>query len=88
LFSVCQQQPEPFGDTGSNFQNSDQCWANSQWGTGSATTTQDQDGSGHELSSTGDNYGNSETFVGGNMPGQQPFSYWDVSANHTEVRKF
>jgi hypothetical protein len=88
LFSVRQQNTESSGDMVSNFQNRDQYWTDSQWGAGSLSTTQDQEGSGHHLTSAGDDYSNSETLVAGNAAGQQPFSYWNVSASHTEVREF
>jgi hypothetical protein len=83
LFSVCQPQTEPSGDTGSNFQSSDQYWTNSQWGTSSVSTARDQD----QLTSAGDDYHNTEIPVAGSTSGQQPFSYWNVSASHTEVRE-
>jgi hypothetical protein len=88
LFSVHQQQAESSGERGSSFQNHGQCLADSQWGTGSLTTMQDQEESDHQLISAGDDYGNSETLVAGNAAGQQAFSYWDVSASLTEVREF
>jgi hypothetical protein len=84
FFPVCQPQAEPSGDTGSNFQSPDQYWTNSQWGTGSVSTAQDQD----QLTSEGDDYGNSETLVAGNTSVQQPFNYWNMSAAHIEVREF
>jgi hypothetical protein len=85
LFSVHQQQAESSGGMGSGFQNREQYWADCQWGAGSVTRTQDQEEYDHQLVSAGADYGNSET---GNAAGQQAFSYWNVSASHTEVREF
>ncbi|XP_023718368.1 uncharacterized protein LOC111870357 isoform X4 [Cryptotermes secundus] len=82
--NVHQQQAESSGDMGRNFQNRDQYWADSQWGAGALSTTQDQERNELELISAGRGYGNSETQVAGNVAGQQPFSYWNMSANHTQ----
>jgi hypothetical protein len=88
FFPVHQQQAETSGGGGSSFQNHGQYRADSQWGTGSLTAMQDREENDHQLISAGDDYGNSETLVAGNAPGQQAFSYWDVSASVTEVREF
>lgn len=88
MFSVHLQQAESSGDMGKNFQNRDQYWTDSQWGTSALSTTQDQERNELELISAGDGYGNSETRVAGDAAGQQPFSYWNVSGNHTQVREF
>jgi hypothetical protein len=87
LFSV-HQQAESSGDTGRHFQNRDQYWTDSQWGAGSLSTMQDQERSELQLIAAGNDYGSSDTLVAGNIADQQPFSYWDVSASHTEVREF
>jgi hypothetical protein len=88
LFSVYQQQAESSGDTGRNLQNRDQYWTDSRWGAGALSTIQDQERNELELISAGDGYGNSETQVAGNVAVQQPFSYWNMSANHAQVREF
>lgn len=84
FFSVCQPQAEPSGYSGSNFQSSDQYWTNSQWGTSSVNTAQEQD----QMTSAGDDYGNNETLVVGSTSGQQPYNYWNMSATHIEVGEF
>jgi hypothetical protein len=88
FFSAYQQQAELSGDAGSNYQSPEHYCENSEWGTGSVSTMQDQVGSGHHLFSLGDDYGNSEKLGAGDTSGQQPFSYWNVSASHAEVREF
>jgi hypothetical protein len=86
LFLVHQQRAELSRDAGSNYQSPDQYCTNSEWGTVSVSTVQEQEGSGHHLSSAGDDYGNTEKLGAENTSGQQPFSYWNVPASHTEVR--
>ena len=88
LFLVHQQQAELSGEVGSSYQSPDQYCANSAWGTGAVSTMQDQAGNGHHLIPTGDDYGNSEQLGASDMSGQQPFSYWNVSASQAEVREF
>lgn len=87
LCLVHQQQAELPGDVGSSYQSHDQYCTNSAWGTGAVRTVPDQAGSGH-LIPAGDDYGNSEKLGESDMSGQQPFSYWNVSASHAEVRMF
>jgi hypothetical protein len=87
LFLVHQQQAELPGDVGS-YQSPDQYYANSAWGTGAGSTVSDQAGSGHHLIPAGDDYGNSEKLGASDTSGQQPFSYWNASASHAEVRWF
>jgi hypothetical protein len=88
LFSVHQQQAESSGDTRKIFKNRDQYWTDSQWGAGALSTIQHQERNDLELISAGDGYGNSETQVAENIAGQQEFGYWNVSANHAQVREF
>jgi hypothetical protein len=88
LFLVHQQQAELPGDVGSSYQSPDQYSTNSAWGTVAGSTMSDQAGSGHHLIPAGDDYGNSEKLGASDTSGQQPFSYWNVSASHGEVRQF
>jgi hypothetical protein len=82
--TVHQQQAELPGDVGSSYQSPDQYSTNSAWGTGAVSTVPDQAGSGHHLIPAGDDYGNSEKLGASDTSGQQPFSYWNVSASHAE----
>lgn len=88
LFLVHQQQAELPGDGGSSYQTPDQYCTNSAWGTGAVSAMSDQAGSAHRLIPAGDDYGNSEKLGASDTSGQQPFSYWNVSASHAEVRQF
>jgi hypothetical protein len=88
LFLVHQQQAELLGDVGSSYQSPDQYCTNSAWGTGAGSTMSDQAGSGHHLIPAGDEYGNSEKLGASDTSDQQPFSYWNMSASHAEVRQF
>jgi hypothetical protein len=88
LFLVHHQQAELSGDAETSYQSPDQYCMNSAWGTGAVSTLQDQAGSGHHLIPAGDDYGNSEKLGASDMSGQQPFSYWNVSASRAEVREF
>jgi hypothetical protein len=87
LFLVHQQQAELSADLES-YQSRDQYCINSAWGTGAVSSVQDQAGSGHHLIPAGDDYGNIEKLGASDTSGQQPFSYWNVSASHAEVREF